>query len=322
MELVEKMLGGNQLSLSRLINLVEMDAPEVPSILKEIHPRLGNAYCVGFTGPPGAGKSTTVDKFAAHCRVKGLSIGIIAVDPTSPFTGGALLGDRIRMQQHYLDSGVFIRSMATRGSLGGLPPATRATMKLMDAFGMDIILVETVGVGQVEVDVMEAVDSVVVVLCPEAGDSVQTMKAGLMEIADVFAVNKADRPGADQMVAGLETQQMLSPKRSDWNVPVIKTEAHANVGIENLFDAVARHRDFLERSGQLVLRRQEQLRDELLHTIQQRFTRLLSNHLATDGPLTELSRKVEMGELDPYTAAIRFLRDKSAYKDWMMDPEI
>lgn len=321
MELVEKMLAGSQQSLSRLITAVEMDTQEVPLIMKGIQPHIGNAYCIGFTGPPGAGKSTLVDKFTAMCRAKGLSVGIIAVDPTSPFSGGALLGDRIRMQQHYLDSGVFIRSMATRGSLGGIPPATKATIKLMDAFGMDIILIETVGVGQVEVDVMKAVDSVVVVLCPEAGDSIQTMKAGLMEIADIFAVNKADRPGANQMVMELEMQQTLNAKHSDWQVPVIAAQALANVGIEELYEAIARHRGLLERTGQLLVRREEQLREHLLQTIQQRFTRLLSKHLETDGPLIALSKKVEKGELDPYTAAIAFLSDKSAYADWMIEKE-
>jgi len=199
MELVDQMLQGSQRALSRLMTLVENESPDVPDVVKAVFPHLGKASSIGVTGPPGAGKSTLVDKLTATIRRRGLSVGVIAVDPTSPFTGGALLGDRIRMQQHYLDPDVFIRSMATRGSRGGLPTTTRNVMKLLDAFGKDIILVETVGVGQTELDIMETVDTTIVALVPEAGDTIQTMKAGLMEIANIFVVNKADRPGADRL---------------------------------------------------------------------------------------------------------------------------
>ncbi len=322
MELVEKMLGGNQQALSRLITLVEKDAPEVPSILKGIHSYTGKAYCVGITGAPGAGKSTLVDKITAVSRDKGLSVGIIAVDPTSPFSGGAVLGDRIRMQKHYLDSGVFIRSMATRGSLTGLSMATKSTIKLLDAFGMDIILLETVGVGQIEVAVMKAVDSVVVVLSPEAGDAIQTMKAGIMEIADIFAVNKADRPGADQMVAELKAMLAINPKHSNWKVPVIATSALDNAGIKELYEAIAGHREFLENSGRLSLRRQEQLKEDLLRAIEQRFSESLMSLLETNGALTALSGKVERGELDLYTAATEFLSNKTAFWDRILENNI
>jgi len=194
-ELVRKMLAGSTQSLARLITMVEREAPEVPQIMSLIYPHLGRAYLVGITGPPGGGKSTLVDRLTAVMRSGDFSVGILAADPTSPFSGGALLGDRIRMQQHYLDKGVFIRSMATRGSRGGLPRAARGVIKLLDAFGKDFVLVETVGVGQTELDIMEATDTTVVVLVPEAGDAIQTLKAGLLEIADIFVVNKADRGG-------------------------------------------------------------------------------------------------------------------------------
>src|SRR4030043_2407967 len=213
-ELVEEMLAGNVLSLARLITRVERDGADVPRIMKQIYPKLGKAYCAGITGPPGSGKSTIVDRLTAVMRQDCLSVGIIAADPTSPFTGGAVLGDRIRMQQHYLDEGGFIRSMATRGSHGGLPRATGGVIKLLDAFGKHFIVVETVGVGQTELDIMQNADTVVVALVPEAGDTIQTMKAGLMEIADIFAVNKADRPGADYLVGELMSMLHQSPKQS------------------------------------------------------------------------------------------------------------
>jgi LAO/AO transport system ATPase len=202
--LVERMLKGDRLALARLITQVENRSPAVPAIMKTVYPRAGAAYVAGITGPPGAGKSTVVDRLTAHLRADGSTVGIVAVDPSSLFTGGAVLGDRIRMQGHALDPGVFIRSMATRGSLGGLARATGEVIKLLAAFGHDWVLVETVGVGQTELDIMKLADTTVVVLVPESGDAIQTMKAGLMEAADVFAVNKADRAGAPALMAELK----------------------------------------------------------------------------------------------------------------------
>lgn len=303
MELVERMLAGDQLALARLVSLVENRSPFVPDIMRAIYPRLGHAYCVGVTGPPGAGKSTLVDRLTQLLRRQDATVGIIAVDPTSPFSGGAVLGDRIRMQQHYLDKGVFIRSMATRGSMGGLARATKDAIKLFDAFGKDYILVETVGVGQTELDIVEVADTTLVVLVPESGDTIQTMKAGLMEIADLFVVNKADREGADNMVAELRMMVRLSQRNSGWEVPVLATQAHNNIGIPELYQQIERHRGVLYQTAQFDRRRGEYRRYELLEIIEEHIKGRFSTAMRPGGPLAEYAQKVEAGELDPYTAA-------------------
>ncbi|MDP2951940.1 MAG: methylmalonyl Co-A mutase-associated GTPase MeaB [Chloroflexota bacterium] len=317
MELVERMLSGEQQALARLITLVEREAPEVPEIMRLIHPRVGRGFAIGITGPPGAGKSTLVDRLTALYRKQGQTVGIIAVDPTSPFSGGAVLGDRIRMQQHYLDPGVFIRSMATRGSRGGLPLTTKSVIKLMDAFGKDVILVETVGVGQTELDIIDASDTVLVVLVPEAGDTIQTMKAGLTEIADIFAVNKADRDGAEYLVTELKTMLLMSNKRSAWQVPVIPTQGINNTGIDELLQQIEKHHRFLEESGQLNRRRREQRRGEFFHTIEQRVREQLTRLIEHDGQLASFVEKVEQGEVDPYSAASQVLQDKTLLESWL-----
>jgi len=306
--LVEEMLAGNVLSLSRLITKVEREGADVAQIMKQICPQLGKAYCVGVTGPPGAGKSTIVDKLTAAMRREGLSVGIIAADPTSPFTGGAVLGDRIRMQQHYLDDGVFIRSMATRGSHGGLPRAAGGVVKLLDAFGKDFILVETVGVGQTELDIMQSVDTVVVVLVPEAGDTIQTMKAGLFEIADIFVVNKADRPGVDNLVTELRTMIQLRSEEAWWLVPVVSTEAVNDVGIDELYRQIKNHRRALEETGRLCRRRQDQRRREFLEIVERRISDDLLKLVEDDEELSRRMTMVENGLIDPYSAADEVLR--------------
>src|SRR5438477_4597792 len=267
--LVQRMLDGDRLALARLITHVENRTAAVPAIMKAVHGRRRGGYVVGVTGPPGAGKSTVVDRLTAHLRAAGDTVGIVAVDPSSPFTGGAVLGDRIRMQAHALDPGVFIRSMATRGSLGGLARATGEVIKLLLAFGHDWVLVETVGVGQTELDIMKLADTTAVVLVPESGDAIQTMKAGLMEAADIFIVNKADRAGAPALMAELKFAAHLhyasptSPKDVDWEIPVLAAQAQADVGIAELLAEIRRHRDALTAAGALTARRERRRREEL-----------------------------------------------------------
>ncbi|MDO8490510.1 MAG: methylmalonyl Co-A mutase-associated GTPase MeaB [Dehalococcoidia bacterium] len=317
MELVKKMLAGSQQPLARLITMVEREAPEVPEIMRQVYPHTGKAYCIGVTGPPGAGKSTLVDKLTSGFRKKGLSVGIIAVDPTSPFSGGAVLGDRIRMQQHYLDSGVFIRSMATRGSHGGLPKTAKAVVKLLDAFGKDIIIVETVGVGQTELDIMEAADTTVVVLVPEAGDAIQTMKAGLMEIAHIMVVNKADREGADYLVCELEAMVRMGPKRSDWLIPVLATQAAFDVGIDALMQEIEHHRVYLKTSGELEQRRCEQRKSEFIEIVEQRIKERLLNLVENDGRMSASVLRVKSGDIDPYSAAQEILENRELLREWL-----
>jgi len=305
--LVERMLGGDRLALARLITHVENRTGAVPAIMKAIHGRAGGGYVVGVTGPPGAGKSTVVDRLTAHLRAQSATVGIVAVDPSSPFTGGAVLGDRIRMQAHALDSGVFIRSMATRGSLGGLARATGEVLKLLRAFGHDWVLVETVGVGQTELDIMKLADTTVVTLVPESGDAIQTMKAGLMEAADVFVVNKADRAGAPALMAELKFAAHLhyasgtSAKDIDWEIPVLSAQAQADVGIGELLAEIRRHRQTLEAAGALAARRRRRLRGELesllLDALRARVDRGLSG-----GALRAKLDEVVAGDLDPYSA--------------------
>ena len=316
MKLVEQMLKGENVSLSRVISLVENESSKVPEIMKLITPHIGKAYCVGVTGPPGAGKSTLVDKLTALMRKEGLKVGIIAVDPSSPFTGGAVLGDRIRMQQHYLDDGVFIRSMATRGSMGGLPRTASAVIKLLDAAGKDIILVETVGVGQNEVDIMEKADTVLVTLCPESGDAIQTMKAGLFEIADIFAVNKADHPGADNFIRDLQAMLHLR-EPSWWDIPVVATEAVNDIGIEELYKQLQSHHHALCETGKLSQHRQLQRKFDFIKTIEQKLTNKLLNSIEQDGQLGSYTERVEKGELDPYSAADEILKSGKLLAHWL-----
>ena len=309
-DLVERMLAGDQRALAQLMSHVERHSAEVPEIMRRIAPTLGRGYCVGITGPPGAGKSTITDALTAQARQQGQTVGIIAVDPTSPFSGGAILGDRIRMQQHYLDAGVFIRSMATRGSHGGLPQAAQGVRKLLEAFGKDLILIETVGVGQTELDIVEAADTTVVLLVPESGDTIQTMKAGIMEIADLFVINKADRDGADRMLRELRTLVHIHPRYEWWETPVLATQAHKNVGIAELYTTIEQHRQTLTTTGQLLVRRRQRRQKELLALLQQRLMAMLGARLEQHEVLHKLNEQVQEGQIDPYTAVEQILERK------------
>ncbi len=306
-ELVDRMLAGDQRSLARLISRVEQDHEDVPAIMQRLYPELGKAFCIGITGPPGAGKSTVTDKLTAHMRQLGMTVGIIAVDPTSPFSGGAVLGDRIRMQQHYLDEGVFIRSMATRGSHGGLSHTAKGVIKLLDAFGKDIIIVETVGVGQTELDIVETADTTVVLLVPEAGDTVQAMKAGIMEIADLVVVNKADRDGADRMLMELRMLVHMNAGADGWEIPVLATQAHVNVGMTELYEAIEQHHTWLKETGQLNERRRAHRRREFLELLQHRLLASVLERLDHDTALNALVQQVQDATVDPYTAAQQIL---------------
>src|SRR5437879_2595769 len=272
------MLAGDRPAPARLITHLENRSAAVPAIMQAIHARGRDAYVVGVTGPPGAGKSTVVDRLTALLRAEGETVGIVAVDPSSPFSGGAVLGDRIRMQAHALDPGVFIRSMATRGSLGGLAHATGEVAKLLGAAGYRWVLIETVGVGQTELDIMKIADTTVVVLVPESGDAIQTMKAGLMEVADVFVVNKADRAGAPapmaelKFAAHLHASSTASRRDVEWETPVLSLQAQHGVGIQELFDAIARHRETLTATGALSERRRARRHDELRALLVEEFT--------------------------------------------------
>jgi LAO/AO transport system kinase len=305
--LLERYAAGDRRALARLITLVENRTPDVPAIMRELYPRVGRGMLIGLTGPPGAGKSTLGDKLIAAFRAQGKTVAVVAVDPSSPFSGGAVLGDRVRMQEHFLDPGVFIRSLSTRGRHGGLARATREVVHVLDAFGHDVVIVETVGVGQTELDIMGLAHTTVVVLVPEAGDTIQVMKAGLLEIADVFVVNKADRDGARRLKNELEVMLHLRPA-SAWNVPVLLTEAVANKGIEDLVKQVEAH-GATRRAGRTaeseardrVVEWAEVLRDEL--------SQRLDRALRGEG-LAAIEARLRSGAIDPYGAALDVLDDR------------
>lgn len=307
MELIKKMLDGKEAALARLISLVERNDPQVPEIMQTIQPLLGKAYTIGITGPPGAGKSSLTNQLTKRLREQGFTVGIVAIDPSSPFTGGAVLGDRVRMEEHYLDPGVFIRSLASRGSHGGLAQATKDAIKILDASGKDFIIVETVGVGQTELDVIQTVDTVSVVLVPEGGDAIQMLKAGLMEIADTFVVNKADRDGAPQIVTSLKSILHLKYSTSGnitrrdsatdevWEVPVCPTQGMSGEGVDDMLAWINKHRAFIERTGELERRRKERRREDLLSKLQFLMRDTLEIACRDSGEIGDLVERVVTG---------------------------
>ena len=301
--LLERFAGGDRRALARLITLVENRSEIVPRIMSRVYGRGGRAALLGVTGPPGAGKSTLTDRLIAHYRSSGRTVGVVAVDPSSPFSGGAILGDRVRMQTHFLDEGVFIRSLSTRGRHGGLARATREVARLLDAFGFDVVIVETVGVGQTELDVMRLAQTTLVVLVPEAGDTIQVMKAGLLEIADVFVVNKADRPGAERLKSELEAMLQLRPGDGGWRVPVLLTEATRGVGIEPLAGAIERH-GASERASDGARARVEEWVEIVREELGARVERAVEA-----GALAPLVEDLRAGRTDPYAAALATLGD-------------
>ncbi len=309
MTLLDRFHKGDKIALSKIISYVENQSPDYRKVLAQLYPKAGNAYRVGFTGPPGAGKSTIVDKLTALLVKSSQRVGIIAVDPTSPFTGGALLGDRIRMQDLTSMNGVFIRSMATRGSYGGLATTTKEVTIVMDAFGKDFVLIETVGVGQVELDVVNACDTTVVVLVPESGDSIQAMKAGLMEIADVFVVNKADREGAKRIVTELDMILDIRRKKGEWEYPIVSTEAVNNKGIGLLLSKISEHKEFIISNHFFEKHRKGQIKADIKKIIELKVKDMVDEKVLIAFNIDEMAEKVFRGEDDPYSAGERILNE-------------
>ncbi|HEY3060826.1 MAG TPA: methylmalonyl Co-A mutase-associated GTPase MeaB [Chloroflexota bacterium] len=307
-ELAERLLSGDRLALSRLISAIEAGRADARHAMSCLFPRTGKAHIVGVTGPPGSGKSTLTTRIAMDYRAREKTVGIVAVDPTSPFTGGAILGDRIRMMELHSDPGVFMRSMATRGVMGGLARSTLDVILLLDAFGKDVVIVETVGVGQDEVEIARAADTTVVVGVPGLGDDIQAIKAGILEIADILVVNKSDLVGADRLVADLRAMLQLAEERGEWRTSIQQTVATDGTGVRELVDRIAEHRAFLERSGTWRARRAESARRQVRALVEDRILQRMQ-HVTSTSAWAARFEAIATRQQDPYTVADEVLRE-------------
>jgi LAO/AO transport system kinase len=308
-QLVQGALQGNRRSIAKTITLIENNEPEAQKIVSMLYPETGKAHVIGVTGPTGSGKSTLIEKLIRELRKRGKTVGVVAVDPTSPFTGGAFLGDRVRMQEHSTDEGVFIRSMANRNAPGGLAKATKDVIRVLDASGKDVVIVETVGAGQSEVEIVKVAHTIIVVLAPGLGDDIQAIKAGIMEIGDIFAVNKADRQNANKAISDIQAMLEMDTEKTGWKPSVLKTTALTGEGITELLAIIEEHKEYLK-MGAIEANRKEKVETELTEAIKQKIAESIIEDLKRKGEWEKLTEKILTREIDPYSAADMLLKKK------------